>query len=536
MAVFNNLNKASPITSVECSPVSDGNFTFFYLDAQEHKEGVKKWLTSREVGQEIIAETVVHGRPALVTKGGKTQDEIKSLLEARGEKLVLHTIKKPVNLWALRGTMSLLGQSLQLGSALIQVEKVTPQHPRLNSSDPHYSPKLKEGMWIRKGFSADIGMFAILNLIANGANIMYGAQHEKDENRLADIKDQVNESLAPHLANGDKPFDLNEKRSALRKDPAPPPTTMDKFDAFARKNSVRFFEIGLRFIGSLALVFPSNKWKSGISLLSKGRVSEAFRNSLNESEITRNAGVLYLTGKAISFLTKVHDPYDPKPHTTLDTIREKLLFKLGTATEFLAGSLISYGAFTTKNIGLYNKNATSITPYRDWLGTVGGGLFAVGYVMRFNADFGTKNINMEEVYAHAEDMLAKTPPEKLPQLLADTAAELTSHFKDKNMNFGEAYTHIITDMYRFNHIAINKGNPASTPKDGVIDDVKEIITATQNNNSSENITNHADQLGKRAKNPYPKNLSGRVAAPLGSYSEDIAHAAETKQSQGFIGV
>jgi hypothetical protein len=64
-------------------------------------------------------------------------------------------------------------------------------------------------------------------------------------------------------------------------------------------------------------------------------------------------------------------------------------------------------------------------------------------------------MNMEELHAHISDSLAKVPPHELPQLIAECSASLVEHFKDKQLDYGKVYTQIMTDMYRYHHIALD---------------------------------------------------------------------------------
>lgn len=455
MTTYKSTKADSRLSGAEFIPVSDGNFSFFYLKNPADKGTEKQWLQS--IGQEIVAESLVDGQPVLVTHGQKTKEELQKLLTDRGESLALDTPKKPFNFWALRGGMSIIGQSLQLASSLTQVEKLTESAAILKPGHPHHNPHLKPGMWVRKAFSPDLGVFAILNLIANAANIVYGGQKEEGENRLKHVKGMLNEGLEDHLTNGDTPLGIDEKRAELHKGPQPPKTFSQKFNEFAERNSVRFFEIGLRYVAAIALVLPFKKSKlaAGWSELRKGSPIKAYNAAKNTDWIMRTAGWGYLTGKALALFTKVPDPYEDKPHTLLDTIREKVVFKVGGLIESAAGAFIAVNAFKNRKVGRPNDNTPDIKPHIDYLSGVGGMLFAGGYIVRMWAPFGEKQVNMAEVYAHATDTLAKTPPEQLPQLMADTAATLKEHFKDKPVSYGEIFTKMMTDLYRYQHIALD---------------------------------------------------------------------------------
>ena len=177
-------------------------------------------------------------------------------------------------------------------------------------------------------------------------------------------------------------------------------------------------------------------------------MGEAFKKMRNPDKFIFNAGGFWLAGKTLAFFAKTPDPYNPE-RTALDKFREEYLFKISTATEAIGSTTMAYDSFVKRKITFGGKVST------DYLGSVGGMLFTTAFIMRLSAPYGVKDLNMEEVYAHATDTLAKTPPEKLPQLMADTAAYLTEHLKDKNVQFGEVYNKLMTDLYRYHHIALD---------------------------------------------------------------------------------
>lgn len=456
MAVYNVSNPKSYLHSVEFTPVSDGNFSFFYLKDGAHKDEARQWLT-KEVGQEVIAESMVCGRPVIITHGEKPKQDMLKLLDEHGDTTQLKVIEKPPNFWAIRGGMSIVGQCLQLASSTFQVEKLEKGHAQLKPNHPQYNPKLKQGMWVRKAFSPDIGAFAILNLTANAMNIMYGAQKEEATNQLHAIKSDLNANLNDHITASERTFDVRDNRAHLHKDDdSNKKSAFDKVNDALAENSVRVGEIGLRYLGALALVFPYNKLGAGIAELKKGNLGAAWKVSKNSSQVTLAAGGLYLLGKTMALFAKVPDPYDDKPKTTWDTLREEYLFKVGGLVEAVAGGTVGYNAFAKKKIGFSNGKTPDIKNVRaDYLGGVGGTLFATGYIVRYWAKYGTKHLDTEEVFAHATDTLAKTPPEKLPQLMADSSATIMEHLKDTKVEYGEVFTKMMTDMYRYHHIALD---------------------------------------------------------------------------------
>lgn len=524
MSVYKITNPESALSTVEFSPVAEGNFSFFHIKDPAQKQAVKEWLTSAGMGQELVADTKFDGHDILVTHGARTRDEMLKSLEEHGDKTQLKVIKKPFNYWAARGAMSIVGQCLQLASATLQVEQVDKNHPLLKPDNAHFNPKLKEGMYVRKGFSPDIGAFAILNLAANFINILYGGQKEEATHQLRAIKSDLNVNLNDHIASGEQPFDVNDNRVSHRQEVQKPKTTAQKANEFIQENSVRIGEIGLRYLGALALVFPTNRMGKGWAALKAGNVAAAYRAAKNPATLTLVSGYGYLLGKTLALFAKVPDPYDPTPHTKLDTIREDYLFKVGGLIEAVAGGTIGYNAFAKKKIALPDPNKPGLTPRADFLGGVGGTLFAAGYIVRLGAKFGSRTLDTDEVFAHATDTLAKTPPEQLPQLMAESAATLKEHLKDKPVEYSEIFTKMMTDMYRYHHIALD--NLGTEPEERVAAMTKRLQPKDP----------HPDQP-LTARQTIVRRSPAELAAagPAGNFAERAAKSSDAAQSQG-VGV
>jgi hypothetical protein len=111
-------------------------------------------------------------------------------------------------------------------------------------------------------------------------------------------------------------------------------------------------------------------------------------------------------------------------------------------------------SFEEQGIKYIEKGHKKLPALPDFIGGLGGIIFAIGYTIRFFAPLGTREVNMDEVNAHATDALSKVPQDKLPQAMADSAAFLADHFKDKGLKFGTAYTKLADDLYRYHNIAM----------------------------------------------------------------------------------
>lgn len=430
MTIYNNARQDSGLLHVEFTPTAHGNMAFFTLANAQQRDAWVAWLSTPEIGQKITVQSSLGESWVVVTHGNRSPESLLALLTAHGEIPVASVQKKPTSWWAWRGVLGLGGQALQLASALTQIQKT-------------------DNQWVRKGFSFDIGIFAILNIIANLGNIFYGGQKEEDIHRERYIKHRINEQVAPNLRDGKILPDPDTLRETIDEKPVTH-NVLSTINGFLRRNSVRFFELGLRYVAAIALVIPFRKHtlSEGVGLAAQGNWSAAWKTVRNPNAITRHAGEAFLIGKSIAWFSKVADPYSPKPHSWIDSMRETVLFPLGSLIEWIAGLFIVKNAISSNSITLKRSNNGDLIPHRDWFGAIGGGMFSAAYLTRLGADFGSKHIDHDAVIAHAAEALAQAPPERLPQLAADAAATLTQHFADQRISFGECYQRIHADLQR----------------------------------------------------------------------------------------
>ncbi len=228
MPLYKNQKADAPIASVEFAPLPDGNFSFFTLRGPQDQTAIKQWLTTSGLGQKIIAETSVNGQPVLVTQGPQSQQALLTQLAAQQGEFTLTFKPRKNNIWAVRGNMGMVGQGLQIVSSF------------LNAS----------------GLDIATLSFASLNLLANGTNIIFGAEQQPDTNRLRFLKKEINRKVAPYASTSQQLPGIDDDRQALRAEPQPPQTLGEQFYNFMKHNSVAFGEIGLRFLGSFAIAFP----------------------------------------------------------------------------------------------------------------------------------------------------------------------------------------------------------------------------------------------------------------------------------------
>jgi len=433
MAYYLNTNSASDVAAVEFIPRPEGNFTFFY--ARTSNEKALK-ATLHELGQIVLSEAKLDGKTILVSKGEKTQEELIKAFAEHGDEFVLPPPKREFHPWKWRGHFSNVGQGLTLISS--------------------YAGKKLDG--------PKLG-FAGLNLTANMVNTVYGAQKEEDQYHLRLLKQQINDSLRPHLPAGAQLPDVEDSRFDLRKEPEQRKTMGQRFNQFMRENSVRVGEIGLRYLGSIAMVLSIDQFitmgqvRNGAKVLEKfkwGRAWETMRAKspktafglLNTNKTNLWTGITYLSGKTLGLIfARTPDPFNPEPKTAFDNFREKYAFRMS--------SVIETGAAATLAIGSFRK--------RDWIGGLGGTSLVGGLLTRLFAPFGVRQVHMNELYSHAVDGLAVMPPDKLPQLLATTAAGIKEAFKENPETFGQIFTILKDKLYHEHAIAINADLSTKSP-------------------------------------------------------------------------
>lgn len=439
------------LSSVDFSTVGGKNLAFFELRDVEKVEAFKQILSAAPLNQKLVATTHVAGKAVLVAQSVAPPSMVLKALGERGESFEKASKGQGFNAWKLRSVLGFTGQALQLTSSFLR---------------PPNAQTMGKGVWQR--LDSSVFVFAAANLAANTINLVYDQGEQlSDTHQLRYLKQRVNRELSPHLKPGETPLDIDEKRTALRHTDDAPQSFSDRAKSFLGKHSVGIGELGLRYLGAFGLVFPAKNWKS---IPSKGLWSQR-----DPSGWRVYTGLSSIIGKSVALSAEIPDPYNPKPRTALDHFREKFSFLAGGLIEVTSFSALAYDAFfhtSGKNGGRGVMLKGKLHP--DWLGGVGATLFTLGYIVRSWAKYGERKVNMPELYAHASDTLAETPPEKIPQLLANTSASLAEHFSDKSkLTFASIYTNLVGDLQRHHALiaekeaigkkAKNDNNPAPEP-------------------------------------------------------------------------
>jgi hypothetical protein len=356
----------------------------------------------------------------LVMRGQQSPFMILDVLRTHGEHLNPVSNKKGIDPWKVRSLLGFGGQGLQLVSSFLRPTK------RLDTS---------------------IFVFAATNLAANTINMIYDhGQQADDPHQLHFLKQRINRELTPHLKAGEAPISIEEKRAQLR-EADEPRKPLDTAKGFLRRHSVAVGELGLRYMGAVGLAFPARWWKE---IPKAGLWAKR-----DPSNYRVYSGLSSIFGKTVALSAQIPDPYNPKPETWIDHIRERWSFLAGGMIEVTSFSALAYSCFFKTSHNNYNQGIEVFgRRYPDILGGIGATLFVLGYIARSWAKFGERKVDMNELYAHASDTLAATPPEKLPELLANTSASLSEHFdRSDELPFSIIYSNLLSDLTRY-HAAV----------------------------------------------------------------------------------
>ncbi len=427
--IYQNTAAAGKVASVEFTAESGVSQAFIRVPSTAAEE-VRGWLGDPALKQQVISETTSDGETLIVTRSAEPAQHLLQALLQHGESLAVPPpAKKPFNPWAWRGVTSMVGQGLQLASS-IQTKGAT----------------ISE--------RSAIALFATLNMGANLINFFFGGQEKDDPHQLRLLKNRFNAKFAPYAANDGMP---DPEDTILSHRPSPKETLGQTSYRLLRAYSVSFGEIGLRTLASLSLAFPITHWRDAAQHFMKGEtLAGRFKNFYTTAKCHHPAtfivGLMMLTGKFVSFASKEPDPYNPTPPSWLDIFREKVTFRLSSVIEGAAATYMAYDRFKNKKIHIGG------TEHPDYYGGFGNVVFVGGYGVRLMAPYGSREVNMPELYAHVASGLAQVPSDKRAELTAQAAQEIYEHFKtlpaDKKnpMTIGTIYEKLQAELETYHQI------------------------------------------------------------------------------------
>lgn len=438
VARYRSTSGRGVLLSAEFAHVGEQKLAFFQCYDWPGLESIRPTLTAAPLSQEVVAITSVSGRPMLVTRGNANPEIIMNALKARGETLEPVLEKKGFDAWKVRSILGFGGQTLQLASSFLRPTR------QIDTSTL---------------------VFSTSNLAANSVNLVYDAGAQKDDkHQLRYLKQRLNRELAAHLSPGETTLSIEDQRAKLR-EPDEMVRPIDAAEGFLKRHSVAVGELGLRYLGAFGIAFPARYWKAGWKAKKLPQ--------MDSSVYRRYTGVSSMIGKSVAFTSQIPDPYNPKPASMFDDFRERFAFLTGGVIEMTSFTALAYDSFFhSKGPGNSHRGLLlNGKLHRDWLGGIGATMFVLGYIVRSFAPLGDRNVDMKELYAHASDTLAATPPDKIPQLLANTSASLAEHFeRSTNIGFATIYSSLLNDLHRYHHheiamaeVSRQKAGDAATP-------------------------------------------------------------------------
>lgn len=449
MAVYKNNDEKSILASAEFDDGS--NTAFFYVKHEVDVDRAKELLKAS--GQSLVAQSYIKGHTVIITQGTDSKEELFNKLasSADGGTFALATPEKPTflqwikaNGWKLRGGSSVAGQSMTLVSAIRSVSKEDAAAGNLNPQ-----------------FDRAIGAFAILNLAANFINYVFGGQKEEDVAGLNKFDGIIAEEINRYLPEGTKkllPDDVR-KLSYMDEQELKEHNKSRSMAGLIRQHSVRAGEVGLRTLGSLAMVFDYKKLGAGLSELMKGNVKKAFLAAKVADKNTFMAGCGMVAGKMMGLFAQTYDPNDP-PKTYTGEIRQKVLWITSSFTEMIAQSFVAFDRYKNKRLVLGGKAMP------DYTGVVGNVLLTVPpYPTRLVLPYGEKVLDVGEVQARLLDELHKIPTDKMPEVAARVTARMVEHMGEKSPSFSELYKKTLHKLHAFHGICVlpHGMNPAEDP-------------------------------------------------------------------------
>ena len=427
MARYIASETTAAVQSLETAALGTKRVAWLSLRADSAESAIKKFA-QLGIAATVLSTSARDGMFVIVATTTLEDATILRALAEQGAALSAPAAeKKKFNPWAWRGITSIVGQSLQIAASFAS-----------------------------KGSTADRAAlfgFASLNLAANFINIVFGAQEKKDAHQLRYLKTRINETVGSVAETAIALPAVDDSRTDAR--PKDPVSANQQFKNFLNKYSVSFGEIGLRTVGSVSLAFPITKWGKAAKAFNQGGIKAAYLAGKNDNRATFLYGLMMLVGKFTSFTASEPDPYNPEPPSLLRQFREKVAFRLSSVIEGAGAAYQTYDRFAKQKISIGGKL------HPDYYGGIGSAVFVGGYGIRLGAPYGTREVDMKELYAHVSDALAQLPHEKIPDALANISATLADHFKTKKLEAPTIYAAIATDLAATHRIAL--GVPAQEP-------------------------------------------------------------------------
>ena len=476
MALYDSKSESSVFSAVD---VSDRGDVAVFRVRHELDIAVAKDILAMQ-GQKVVAESNINGDSVLVTQLTKSKQEVLAGLATSGNNFEAHKEPNRAGLgfvekqgWTIRSSTSLVAQCLQI----------------LSSLNPHFGWNSKgniEEDTVKSGNNAALLGFAISNLTANLMNRMFGGEKIDDALGFKKVNDTTESEVNRFLPDGNK-FELpadkqgnNQFKTAYMTpeelEKSKPNPTMD----WLRKNSVGFGEIGLRMIGTFAMICSPDKWKDGIETLFKtGSATKAFNEAKVKDNTTFYSGLIIMTGKLIGLLASAKDKLAP-PTSPAEKFAQDAAWTISSGVEFVGTMPMLAAAVTNKKMIIGGEYGT-VESGKDKGKTVylGGGttvvdptsvaaqiLNASAYPVKAILPKAEKYFDLAETQARqvrgALKLHEAGQGDKICEVMARVTSDITEQMGAKSPGFANLFSDVLQKLEKHHGIS-----PFAAPADNL---------------------------------------------------------------------
>ena len=409
MTIYHNGNKQLPVSKLEVIRLADGNQSIFFLKDAFAAQQVRQQLTDPAIGQAVLSETEVDGKPVLITRGTASEKALLGQLNQEGNRFKAETKNKLFTPWGIRGVLGFVGQGLVMVSS-------------------------KSGSCLDTKQAISAGS----NLLANSIALYYGTSVREDPYQLRYLKEATNKQFSKYLAPDQLLSIEDQRKNAYANDNDQKRQGIaQKADQFMHKNA-SYLSIGLRYYGAYSMTLAGLEDKKLSSLFQRGGIKD----------MRAPGSLAMLFGKTLALTGHVEDPYGPANDNWLNKIR-KHFFVTGGLSEAIGTTAMGLDACKQ-----YMADPVAHAQKKYFI--AGHALFVLGYIIRSWAKLGVRELDMDELTAHVSDTIARLPPKEQRQVVADISGMLKSHFnQEKNpVEFHEIYDRIVQNLRAHHGITI----------------------------------------------------------------------------------
>lgn len=464
MAVYDNNNADSVFTSIEFS--DSGNIAVFRLRHELDIAAAKQILSDNH--QTILAQADIEGDPILVIKPTESKDALlDNLSRSTGEAFALHQQKSRGSLdfieakgWKMRSFTSVTAQILQIGASLL---------PWFGWGK---ADAVEQGVK-QPGDKAALLGFSLSNLGANLIIYLFGSEKKEDTLGFKRANDRIESEINRFLPDQDKlALPPDKSPGNLLKTRYMTPEELEKSKPNPLRealgnHSVLIGEIGLRVLGTFAMICSPDKWKKGIeTFFSTGSIGKAYDISKVKDDVTRNSAFVIMFGKIIGIFAQAKDKLDP-PKSWKEKFSQEAAWTGSSIVEFMGTMPLLANAVANKKAiigGNFDKNEKGQTIYKgggtvimDPLSIAAQVFNASAYPVKIGLPKAEKEFDFREIQARHLTGLVKLQQhgqqDKIPEVLARITSDIIEQMGTK-ASFANLYAETVDKLEKYHGISL----------------------------------------------------------------------------------